>query len=257
MTPAIFLKAFRNTPVIFTLMFFISVCITGCNKTEEVSKEVSIQGNQQLKTADSLRSEKNDSIKNRKDELFDNVRIMKPDSQKNAASEKSSDKSDAQKELDKVNDKIRTGLTNIYTDYISIKNELTDSDSTDAQKKAKGLINTIVKSQSDIGEQNIGKKWKLTTDKIKKISDQIDSATTLSSQRSLFGKLSDALLVAIQEYGLEDKIVYQLQCSTALDGKGGMWLTDDKNSDNPYFGTMNENTQTRSCVKIAGAWEYD
>jgi hypothetical protein len=154
-------------------------------------------------------------------------------------------------------DKIRSNMNNIFGHYIDIKEELFDDDSTDAQKHARELMNVIMKAQADIGEQNIAKRWRLSSEKIKEISDKIQAATSLSAQRTLFKTLSESMFDAIKEYGLDGKTVYQLQCSSALSGKGGTWLTDSKNADNPYAGANNKDLAAKTCVKITGAWKYD
>jgi hypothetical protein len=140
---------------------------------------------------------------------------------------------------------------------LDIKDELTDNDSTDAKKEAQELMNTIMNAQTDVGQQNISKRWRLSSEKIKTASDKIQSATTLESQRTLFNTLTQSMFEAIKEHGLDGKTVYQLTCASALSGKGGMWLTDSKDSDNPYAGKASKDIDSRSCVKITGAWKYE
>jgi len=237
---------------LFLTIVFVSFFLIGCNKTNETTNQTTRSESQ--RTADSIRTAKNDSITEKKEALFDNVKVLKPDSSKSATADKKSEKDEAKNE---ANEKVRSNLGKIFSDYISIKDELISSDSADAQRKAKGMLTTIINSQSEIGEKNVDKKWRLTADKIKKISEKIDAATTLENQRTMFNQLSEAMLLAIQEYGLNNVTVYHLTCNTALSGKGGVWLTDTKDSDNPYFDKVNTSTQTKSCVNIAGAWEFD
>ncbi len=232
------------------VLLLITIALGGCSKEPETTPRTNTTNNQQTRTADSLRNAKTDSLTTVHDSLFDNVKIVAADSVQNAAANKSAMNEDTR-------DKIRSSMNKVFSHYIDIKDELFDNDSADAQKHAKELISVIMDEQTEIGEQNIAKKWRLSNEKIKDISAKIQDAGTLSAQRTLFKTLSESMFDAIKEYGLDGKTVYQLSCADALSGKGGTWLTDDKDSDNPYAGKNNTDIKSKSCVKISGAWKYE
>jgi hypothetical protein len=249
------LSKVKSAPIVPFSGFFVILCfmllLNGCSKQDkDPNYDRAVTENNQRRAADSLLAIQRDSVDSKKDSLFDNVKIVAADS--------SAQSSAAKKEMtDELKKKIRSNMNNVFSVYLDIKDELVDNDSVDAKKEAQELISTIMKAQTDVGEENIGKKWRLSSEKIKAASDKIQAATTLSAQRTLFNTLTESMFEAIREYGLDGKTVYQLSCASALSSKGGMWLTDSKDADNPYAGKTSKDIDTRSCVKISGAWKYD
>ena len=245
-----FLKI-KSTFIFPFSLFFLFLLLSGCSKQEQdANYEKAVTENDKRRAADSLLRVQRDSIETLKDSLFDNVKVVAADS----VAQSSASKQEMAEDMKK---KIRNNMNKIFAVYLDIKDELTDNDSTDAKKDAQELMNTIMKAQTDVGEQNISKRWRLSSEKIKTESDKIQAATTLASQRTLFNTLTESMFEAIKEHGLDGKTVYQLTCSSALSGKGGMWLTDSKDSDNPYAGVTSKDIDSRGCVKITGAWKYE
>ncbi|MBN8571445.1 MAG: DUF3347 domain-containing protein [Ignavibacteria bacterium] len=237
----------------FSLYSLLSVVIIfgGCAKQEkDPNYDKAVTEANQKRTADSLLNAQKENVQTKQDSLFDNVKIVAADS--------TAQSSAAKKEMtDELRKKIRSNMNKVFSVYLDIKDELVDNDSVDAKKEAQELISTIMKAQTDVGEDNVGKKWRLSSEKIKTISDKIQSATTLSAQRTLFNTLTESMFEAIKEYGLDGKTVYQLSCASANSNKGGMWLEDSKDADNPYAGKSSKEIDTRACVKITGAWKYE
>jgi Cu(I)/Ag(I) efflux system membrane fusion protein len=65
----------------------------------------------------------------------------------------------------------------------------------------------------------------------------MDQAENLKSIRKNFSLLSDELLVLVRSFGTNGfRTVYQLHCPMVFNGKGAMWLQEDKQVSNPYFG---------------------
>lgn len=237
----------------YTIITLCLICLSvsfimyGCNKPTPDTQ--GSQSDNKSRT-DSMTKATNNVLSERNDSLFDSFKLITPDSSKTSAAKIRRISEDSY-------DKINSNLKKIFSVYLDIKNELTDNDSTDAQKKARDFLTSLEASQREIGDKNLDKKWNFTADKIKKITNQIDSAVTLASQRTLFNKLSESMLDVIKEYGIEGKTVYQLTCSDALAGKGGLWLTDNKDADNPYYGKKSNDTKSKSCIKIVNGWKFN
>lgn len=231
-------------------LFLLIVLINGCSKQDATNTSQTRTQVDSQRAVDSSRLVQRDSVKTIQDSLFDNVKVVAADSmQKSTASKKEM--------TDELKEKIRKNMNKIFSVYLDIKDELYDNDTTAAQKEARNLMSTIMDAQTDVGAENIGKQWKMTSEKIKNASDKIQAATTISAQRTLFNTLTTSLLAAIKEYGLDDKTIYQLSCADANSGNGGMWLTDSKNAENPYSGKDSRDIANRTCVKINGAWKYE
>lgn len=238
-------------PFSFYSLFLALLVLGGCSKQDkDPNYDKAVNEANQRRVADSILSAQRNNVQTEKDSLFDNVKIVAADS----ASQNSASKNEMAEDLKK---KIRSNMNKIFSVYMDIKDELVDNDSVDAKKEAQELISTIMKAQTDVGEDNIGKKWKMSSEKVKTASDKIQAASTLSAQRTLFNTLTESMFEAIKEYGLDGKTIYQLSCASALSGNGGMWLEDSKDADNPYAGKSSKDIDTKSCVKITGAWKYE
>jgi len=236
---------------IYSAILVALFLLSGCSKQDkDPNYDRAVTEANQRRTADSLLNAQKENVQTKQDSLFDNIKVVAADS--------TAQSSAAKKEMtDELRKKIRSSMNKVFTVYLDIKDELVDNDSADAKKEAQELISTIMKEQTDIGGDNIGKKWRLSSEKIKNISDKIQAASTLTAQRTLFNSLTESMFEAIKEYGLDGKTVYQLSCASALSNKGGMWLEDSKDADNPYAGKSSKEIDTRSCVKITGAWKYE
>jgi hypothetical protein len=221
----------RKLKVLIAFIFLLG--FISCSKQQQTNleKEVDTATTKVKKELDTLVS----SITNG-DTIFNNVKITQVDTAKLSSPE------------------LRKSINNIFSHYIDIKDELADNDSIDSRSKAKEMMSVVLTSIEEVGPKNIDKKWKFSSEKVEKAAAEIEAAGTLRQQRILFDKLTKSVLEAIQQYGLEDKTIYQLSCSDALSGKGATWLTDSKDSDNPYLG---EDAPNNDCAKVVAAWEFN
>lgn len=216
----------------FLLMMLIAAGFISCSKEQQTNlkKEVDTATTKVTKELDTLVSSITAS-----DTIFNNVKVTVVDTSK----------------LSSQN--LRSTINNVFGYYIDIKDELADNDSVDSRTKAKEMMSVVLKSIEEIGPKNIDKNWKISSTKVEKAAAEIESAVTLNQQRVLFSKLSTSVLEAVQTFGMNDKTIYQLSCNSALSGKGGTWLTDSKDSDNPYLGENADN----KCAKVVAAWEFN
>lgn len=214
------------------LMMLIAAGFISCSKEQQTNlqKEVDTATSKVTKELDTLVSNIASS-----DTIFDKVQLTVVDTAKLSS------------------EGLRERINNIFGYYINIKDELVDNDSVDSRTKAKEMMSVVLKSIEEVGPKNIDKNWKVSSTKVEKAAAEIEGAVTLEQQRALFNKLSVAVLEAVKTFGMEDKTIYQLSCNSALSGKGGTWLTDSKDSDNPYLGENANN----NCAKVMGAWEFN
>lgn len=170
----------------------------------------------------------------KKDSLFDNVKVTKVDTSR------------------LLPESLRSNINKIFSHYIDIKNELADNDSVDVKKHAKELIEAAVEAQDEV-LKDIDKKWKFSSDKVQKITKQVEATNSLAKQRMMFSQLSDAMIELVKLYGLDNKTIYLLECKNSSEG-GGRWLADSKDRDNPYYG---KNDKSEDCVAVKEAWEFN
>jgi hypothetical protein len=113
-------------------------------------------------------------------------------------------------------------LGNAYTQYIELKNALVSSDAASARKAAT-LLQKSLKSVPG-GQPASGQAAK------------ISATADLSAQRESFTLLSDEMAALVKATKLTSGAVYVEYCPMANNNKGAVWLSNEKEIRNPYFG---------------------
>ena len=79
--------------------------------------------------------------------------------------------------------------------------------------------------------------WMGSLARLKKALDEMASAEDLETIRSGFAAFSEGLSGAVEGLGIAPaQTVYRLHCPMAFEGKGAIWLQEDEDVRNPYFG---------------------
>lgn len=112
-------------------------------------------------------------------------------------------------------------LNEIYTQYINLKTALVNDNAEAADSSAKMLYNAIENSQlNDV----------LPTAK------QMVEAQDLTTKRAHLDALSNILATHFKNEKLTSGVIYKQFCPMANDGKGGYWLANEAEIQNPYYG---------------------
>jgi len=150
-----------------------------------------------------------------------------------------------------VSKNLHDNLEDVFEYYINIKYDLADNDSVDSKKHAMEMLEVVTKAANE-SDKDIDKSWSAEGSKIMKYQKIIESTTTLTEQREWFNKLSTSLLDAILKYGLPGKTIYQVESEISSGEKTSKWLTDSKNSDNPYTGI----DSSENSVNVLHGWKF-
>ncbi len=73
---------------------------------------------------------------------------------------------------------------------------------------------------------------------IKTEAVKISKTLNIDSQRKSFKPFSAAVIEMFQVFGIKNTKVYVQYCPMADNDKGGFWLSNKKEIENPYFGDM-------------------
>ena len=111
----------------------------------------------------------------------------------------------------------------ILSNYIQIKNALTETDAEMTKAKAENLVSTLAESGSDVMQTII--------DITNKIADNND----VEAQRAKFEDLSKEVYELVKTSNGRTT-VYKQFCPMAFDNKGAFWLSTEEQIVNPYFG---------------------
>lgn len=153
-----------------------------------------------------------------------------------------SDSADVIKKLQEEN--TRKILSDLFPDYLKIKNYLSQNDSSSAQKSALQLLDKV-ESNSDSIKKNVPRNWELFMKYAPQAKARISATNSLTEQRFFFGILSNYIIEFVNLYGMKNKTVYVLQCKDKAILGSGKWLTDFIDGKNPFLGPGNEN-----CIEV-------
>jgi Cu(I)/Ag(I) efflux system membrane fusion protein len=133
-----------------------------------------------------------------------------------------------------VDSSFRGEFTEFIQLYLSLKEELVDSDMNGALEQA-----TLMSSKlSSIGEHRLQGEahaaWMAMYGNLRGHLNPISEAGDLEAIRSEFRFLSDMIVDATKSFGIEG-VVYRQYCPMAFDFDGAYWLSNEEEIANPYL----------------------
>lgn len=136
----------------------------------------------------------------------------------------------------KVPEVFQNQLKTTFDNYLVVKDALVKDDSKKVVEGARQLLNSLnlidMKLLIDNNDQN---HWMKLEKELKYSTKSIIEVSNLEEQRNHFKYLSSHLSIAIQLYGVNEK-VYNQFCPMANNNKGAYWLSKEEQILNPYFG---------------------
>ncbi len=138
-----------------------------------------------------------------------------------------------------VSKKFQSQLTPLWNTYLLIGKALSGDDYKKAMRASvnleKALSGIDMKLLTDSGTHN---SWMKELKNLKTIQAALKKSKDIKSLRRHFKSLSDEIMVLSVTFGFEKgKKVYQLHCPMAFGNKGAIWLQDNDQTKNPYFGS--------------------
>jgi len=128
-------------------------------------------------------------------------------------------------------------LVKLWEAYLSLQQALASDNLLLAQQAVTHFQTSLSEVDAKPLAEDVHQIWKKEYSKFTLILQNMDQAENLKSIRKNFSLLSDELLVLVRSFGTNGfRTVYQLHCPMVFNGKGAMWLQEDKQVRNPYFG---------------------
>ncbi len=128
-------------------------------------------------------------------------------------------------------------ISDVYADYINIKNSLTRDNSDSASFFAKILIIDIEKIPMDKLTPIQNTAWMKNNSKLSSDVEYIKGKADLEQQREHFISLSKIMYDLLKAFNSNTEAIYYQFCPMANDGKGAYWISENSSIVNPYFGT--------------------
>lgn len=116
----------------------------------------------------------------------------------------------------------QTDTAKVYTAYLNVKDNLVKTDGKAAQQSAGTLAKTLSKIKGCTEATDLAKKMAATDD--------------VKSQRILFLQISHDIIPLVKGMKSKKEPIYIAYCPMADEGKGGYWLSAQKEIKIPYYG---------------------
>jgi Cu(I)/Ag(I) efflux system membrane fusion protein len=123
-------------------------------------------------------------------------------------------------------------ISAVVTAYFQVKNSLVKDQMPTAASQV--FTQALAKVSSATGKDQA--KWEKIKTELSQATAKLKTAKDLSTARSHFSSLSVAIIQLAETYQLPQKFVYQDYCPMAFNNKGGYWLSETEDIQNPYFG---------------------
>lgn len=128
-------------------------------------------------------------------------------------------------------------INEIVTNYLKIKNALTNDDAKTAANAGKSLFKVFAATSINSLTPSQKKEYLDIADDAKEHAEHIgDNAGKIDHQREHFAILSKDINDLIKLLGSNKKL-YQDHCPMYDDGKGAIWISESKEIKNPYYGS--------------------
>jgi len=124
-------------------------------------------------------------------------------------------------------------LTAVVESYFLVKNNLVKDQLPTATIQL--LAQALAKVSADgTGKDNA--KWEKIKSGLSEATAKIKGSKDLASARTHFSSLSTQVIQLTETYKLTKAVVYKDYCPMAFNNKGGYWLSETEDIQNPYFG---------------------
>jgi Cu(I)/Ag(I) efflux system membrane fusion protein len=124
-------------------------------------------------------------------------------------------------------------LTAVVESYFLVKNNLVKDQLPTATIQV--LAQALAKVSTDgTGKDNA--KWEKIKSGLSEATAKIKGSKDLASARTHFSSLSTQVIQLTETYKLTKAVVYKDYCPMAFNNKGGYWLSETEDIQNPYFG---------------------
>jgi len=147
--------------------------------------------------------------------------------------------SNHQQEITKID--VPTEFQNQFLPLLDIYLALAKSLASDNEKLALATGPKLRQVLGSIQKSHLNEEalivWQKEFGNLSKITDQVIEAKDIKSMREAFALLSEEVLVVIKTFGVGNKRpLYELHCPMAFKGRGAIWLQNNDQVRNPYFG---------------------
>ncbi len=135
-----------------------------------------------------------------------------------------------------VDPKAAASIKEIVDHYLHIKNALFTDNGAEAASGAKSMAEAMKGLDKSLLSAEQKTAFDKSTAELKEHAAQIaDNGNKIDHQRSHFAMMSEEIYALVKDFGA-GRPLYHDHCPMARDNQGAMWISENKEVKNPYFG---------------------
>lgn len=141
-------------------------------------------------------------------------------------------------QLDDVSEKFKEQLGKTVETYLTLKDALVNSNPESAKEKATQFLNQLKKVDMNLLKGETHHLWMDLLSGMTEGGKKIANSNDLEIQRKVFKPFSSYIIMAVKSFGVKNGPVYLQFCPMADEDRGGYWLSNINQIQNPYFGDL-------------------
>ena len=135
-----------------------------------------------------------------------------------------------------VSSEFKKQLTEVYKNYLNMKDAFVASDAHKAMTAANGVDAALGKVDMALLKGDAHMAWMEYLESMKKSVSSIIKSMDIEKQRSEFAMFNIAFYKSLKAFGLNKVTTYYQYCPMADKDNGAYWFSDSEEIKNPYFG---------------------
>jgi hypothetical protein len=126
-------------------------------------------------------------------------------------------------------------VKDVFDHYIHVKTALVNSNPKEAKKGADAILQVLKSFDRSLLSTEHKGAYDKSIPGIRSAAEGIAGSSDVAQQREYFAQLSTSAYDLAKSFG-GGKTLYHDHCPMAFDHKGAMWLSEQKEIKNPYYG---------------------
>ena len=135
-----------------------------------------------------------------------------------------------------VSQKAKDALKPLFTEYLSMKDALTNDNLENAKKAGSNILKTVDGLNMALFTGESHNVWMGLSSDLKNTLQHVQHFKTLEEIRKAFQQVSNIIIGLETSFNPNDEALYVMHCPMANNNKGADWLSTSKEVKNPYYG---------------------
>lgn len=135
-----------------------------------------------------------------------------------------------------VSQQAKDALKPLFTEYLSMKDALTNDNLESAKKAGSTILKTVDGLNMSLFTGESHNVWMGLSSDLKNVLQQVQHFKTLEEIRKAFQQVSNTMIGLETSFNPNEEAIYVMHCPMANNNKGADWLSTSKEVKNPYYG---------------------